>query len=59
MSVMPNITIYGDVKPSEINKGLISERLGMPNVRNRKAIAASKRELAGGLIEYEGPGKEI
>lgn len=43
MSVMPNITIYGDVKPSEINKGLLSDKLGLSAVQNRKAIATSEK----------------
>ena len=50
MSVMPNITIYGDVKPSDINKGLLSERIGLGKLTNRKAIATSERQLA----EYKG-----
>lgn len=45
MSIIPNITIYGDVKPSEINKGLLSERLGLGAVVNRKAIATSEKQV--------------
>jgi hypothetical protein len=29
MSVVPNLTIYGDVKPQDINKGLLSDKLGL------------------------------
>ena len=43
---MPNITIYGDVSPKDINKGLLTERLGMNNIINRKAIATSEKQLA-------------
>ena len=43
MSVMPNITIYGDVSPKEINKGLLSEKIGIGNLINRKAIATSEK----------------
>ena len=43
MSVMPNLTIYGDVKPSDINKGLLSERIGLGAIVNRKAIATSEK----------------
>lgn len=46
MSVMPNITIYGDVSPKEINKGLLSDKLGIGNILNRKAIATSEKQLA-------------
>lgn len=46
MSVMPNITIYGDVSPKEINKGLLSEKIGIGNLINRKAIATSEKQLA-------------
>lgn len=46
MSVMPNITIYGDVSPKEINKGLLSEKIGIGNLVNRKAIATSEKQLA-------------
>ena len=42
MSVMPNITIYGDVHPKDINKGLLSARVGLGKIANRKAIAASE-----------------
>ena len=47
---MPNITIYGDVKPSDINKGLLSEKIGLGKLANRKAIATSEKQLA----EYKG-----
>ena len=50
MSIMPNITIYGDVKPSDINKGLLSEKIGLGKLANRKAIATSEKQLA----EYKG-----
>ena len=50
MSVMPNITIYGDVKPSDINKGLLTEKIGLGKITNRKAIATSEKMLA----EYKG-----
>lgn len=50
MSVMPNLTIYGDVKPSDINKGLLSEKIGLGSITNRKAIATSEKMLA----EYKG-----
>ena len=55
MSVMPNITIYGDVNPKDINKGLLTERLGMGNMMNRKAIATSEKEVA----KYEGGAKSL
>lgn len=50
MSVMPNITIYGDVKPSDINKGLLTDKIGLGQLTNRKAIATSEKMLA----EYRG-----
>lgn len=46
MSILPNLTIYGDVKPSEINKGLLVNRLGIDKLTNRKAIATSEKQLA-------------
>jgi hypothetical protein len=46
MSIMPNITIYGDVNPKDINKGLIRERIGLGKFVNRKAIATSEKNLA-------------
>jgi hypothetical protein len=49
MSVMPNLTIYGDVKPSEINKGLLTNRLGLGNLVNRKSIETSERHV----VKYE------
>lgn len=45
MSVMPNLTIYGDVRPQDINKGLLSEKVGLGRVFNRKAIATSEKNL--------------
>jgi len=45
MSVMPNLTIYGDVKPADINKGLLSEKLGMSRFTNRKAIEAAEKDV--------------
>jgi len=50
MSILPNITIYGDVKPQDINKGLLSSKVGLEKYANRKAIAASEKQLA----QYEG-----
>ena len=50
MSILPNITIYGDVKPQDINKGLLSEKIGLDKIANRKAIAASEKQL----VEYDG-----
>lgn len=50
MSVMTNITIYGDVKPQDINRGLLTEKIGMSKFINRKAIASSEKEVA----KYEG-----
>ena len=55
MSVMPNLTIYGDVKPQDINRGLLTEKVGMSKFINRKAIAASEKEVA----KYEGGTKSI
>ena len=46
MSVMANITIYGDVKPHEVNKGLLVDRIGMSNLVNRKAINTGEKQLA-------------
>ena len=43
MSVMPNITIYGDVKPQDINKGLLTDKMGLGKIANRKAIATSEK----------------
>ncbi len=43
MSVMPNITIYGDVSPKDINKGLLSEKIGLGQIINRKVIATSEK----------------
>lgn len=45
MSVMPNITIYGDVKPQDINKGLLTDKLGFGKYSNRKAIATSEKQI--------------
>jgi hypothetical protein len=45
MSVMPNLTIYGDVRPEEINKGLLSQKIGLPTLQNRKAISTSEKQL--------------
>lgn len=45
MSIMPNITIYGDVKPKDINKGLLSERIGIDKLFNRKAIATGEKQI--------------
>ena len=45
MSVMANITIYGDVKPKDINKGLMSDKIGLGNIMNRKAIATSEKQV--------------
>jgi len=52
---MPNITIYGDVKPSDINKGLLTEKIGLGKLTNRKAIATSEKMLA----EYKGGSNTI
>lgn len=43
MSIIPNLTIYGDVQPKDINKGLLTEKLGLSQVVNRKAIATSEK----------------
>ena len=53
MSVMSNITIYGDVKPQDINKGLLSDKIGLGKLVNRKAIATSEKQMA---IFEEGKG---
>jgi hypothetical protein len=45
MSVMPNLTIYGDVKPQDINKGLLTQKIGLGKIVNRKAIATSEKQL--------------
>ena len=45
MSVLPNITIYGDVKPSQINQGLLTDKLGFNRFVNQKAIATAEKEL--------------
>lgn len=55
MSVIPNITIYGDVKPHEINKGLLSEKIGLGKIVNRKAIATSEKQV----VEYKGTAGEV
>lgn len=46
MSIIPNLTIYGDVNPKDINKGLLTSRLGLSNFVNRKAIATSEKQVA-------------
>ena len=43
MSIIPNITIYGDVNPKDINKGLLSQKMGLGEIVNRKAIATSEK----------------
>lgn len=43
MSVIPNLTIYGDVNPKDINKGLLTSRIGLSQMINRKAIATSEK----------------
>ena len=43
MSILPNLTIYGDVKPNEINKGLLVNKIGLDKFANRKAIATSEK----------------
>ena len=45
MSVLPNLCIYGDVKPSDINKGLIYDKIGFGRFINRKAIETSERQV--------------
>ena len=55
MSVMPNITIYGDVNPKDINKGLLSERLGMGKFINRKAIETSEKDI----VKFDGGTKSV
>ena len=45
MSIIPNLTIYGDVDPKAINKGLAGDRLGLGKFMNRKAIATSEKQL--------------
>ena len=45
MSVMPNLTIYGDVNPKDINKGLLTSKLGFGKFTNRKAIATSEKQV--------------
>lgn len=46
MSIIPNLTIYGDVSPKDINKGLLTSRIGLANFVNRKAIATSEKQVA-------------
>ena len=46
MSVIPNLTIYGDVSPKQINQGLLTSKFGLSRVINRKAIATSEKQLA-------------
>jgi hypothetical protein len=43
MSILPNITIYGDVNPKDINKGLLLEKIGMSRLINQKAISTSEK----------------
>ena len=57
---MPNITIYGDVKPQDINKGLLIEKAGFDKFVNRKAIATSEKDLVAykhgtGSVAAKGP----
>ena len=53
MSVMPNITIYGDVKPQDINKGLLTEKIGLGKYTNRKAITTSEKQI----VQYQEGGE--
>ena len=45
MSIIPNLTIYGDVAPKDINKGLLTDKIGLSQLVNRKAIATSEKQL--------------
>lgn len=69
LSVKPHITIYGDVKESEVNKGTIREKLGLldnKSVSQSKALTVdlesslTKAEVKSDLMKVSGQvGKPI
>ena len=46
LSVLPHLTAYGDVKESEVNKGVVRSKLEGVGLLEAKAKEASSKELA-------------
>ena len=46
LSVLPHLTAYGDVKESEVNKGVVRSKLEGVGLLEARAKEASSKELA-------------
>ena len=52
LSVLPHLTVYGDVKESDVNKGAVRTKLEGIGLLEAKAKEASTKELAN-EVKYE------
>lgn len=51
LSVLPNLLIYGDVKPEQLKKSFFKRNLERIGVAKRAAIEANEKGLSSKVIE--------
>ena len=51
LSVLPNLLIYGDVKPEQLKKGFLKRNLERIGVLKRAAIESNEKGLSKTVIE--------